>query len=105
MIDVIHFFALGALCLGIVLACVCRLNMIRLGVHRTMYAAMYIALAYFAGGTLADALSTHHFPDPWVLAGLVASLASILATLDRWSNGPPWAAQKPHTRHERRSRA
>lgn len=105
MIKILPFLILTILCLGIVLVCICRLNMIRVDVHRWVFAALYIALAYFAGGTLAEALSTDKLPAPWVFAGLCAAGASLLATSDRWSKGPSWDVLKPSHRIERRSRA
>lgn len=89
--------------LFLIVAAICRLNMLNVRRHYYRWIAVYLLMSIFAAGSLADCLTTGELPTPWTLAGLLAAAMNILTTRDRWIDGAPWQAEKPGYRNDRRS--
>lgn len=87
----------------ILVAAICRINMLDVRKHRYSFALVYLLLALFAGGTLADYLTTDQTPSLWSICGLLAAAVNIWLTRDRWPNDVPWIAVRKEYRQERRT--
>lgn len=94
--------ALGCLVGFILLASICRINMINVNKHRYSFVTMYLCLVLFAGGTLADCLTTGLHPSAWSICGLIAAAVNIINSRERWLQDVPWLAQRKSVRFDRR---
>lgn len=86
----------------VLLAAICRINMINARKHRYSFVMMYLCLVLFAGGTLADCLTTGNYPSAWAICGLIAAAVNIINSRERWMLDVPWAARPKALREDRR---
>lgn len=86
----------------VLLAAICRINMINARKHRYSFVMMYLCLVLFAGGTLADCLTTGHYPSAWAICGLIAAAVNIINSRERWLLDVPWLAVRKSERVDRR---
>ena len=82
-------------CLGILIAACCRINLMYRGQHRFLWALMYIAMAAFALALLLRTLHTHAWPDDASLWALLAIALNVALTHQHWLKGPPPITHKP----------
>ena len=99
MTDLLNLIALHlvylVLCLFIIVACICRVNVMTASRNRFSWSAMYTLMAAFAGGELLDVLTLQRWMAWYELAGLVAVGLNLWLTHRHWSNGPPPITCKP----------
>lgn len=82
--------ALGAtVCLFVIVACICRVNLMHYGRNKLGWLALYILWAPFAGGMLIDLLTAPGKVDWWACFGVAGILLHIVLTRARWSVGAP----------------
>lgn len=82
------------LCLGIIISCVCRVNLMTASRHKAGWALMYVAMAAYAGGELTDVLATGHWMATHELLGLLGIAANLALTHRHWRQGPPPITRK-----------
>lgn len=83
-------FYLGvAACAFIVLVCICRVNLMRYGVSKPGWMALYILYAPFAGGMLIALLTNPDKVEWWVCFGIAGALVHLFQTRSHWSMGAP----------------
>jgi predicted membrane channel-forming protein YqfA (hemolysin III family) len=76
-------------CLGIVLSCICRINIMTAKHNKLLWAVMYVAMAAYALGELIVVISTRAWPSDHTLAGLLGIGLNLLLTHGHWRDGPP----------------
>lgn len=86
----------------ILLAAICRINMLDVRKHRRSFVVMYLCLVLFAGGTLADCLTSGVYPSAWDICGLIAAAVNIINSRERWLLDVPWLAVRKSERVDRR---
>lgn len=79
----------AGVCTLIVVACICRVNLMRYGTHKLGWLALYILFAPFAGGMLIDLLTAPSRVDWWACFGIAAVALHILLTRHKWRAGAP----------------
>lgn len=90
----LHMVYLG-LCCFIIVACICRVNVMTASRNRFAWSAMYILMAAFAAGELIDVLTLRRWMVWHELAGLCAVALNLLLTHRHWRHGPPAITCKP----------
>jgi hypothetical protein len=80
--------ALVALCAIVFVGAVCRLDMLRAGMHAQAWIAMYTLAAIFAAGTVLDVAHGREV-EWWTAAGVIALVMQLVATRRLWIDGPP----------------
>lgn len=83
------------LCLGIIVACICRVNMMTASSNKAGWSAMYILMAAYAGGELIDVLRLQIWMSTHELLGLLAMALNLGLTHRHWRQGPPQITCKP----------
>lgn len=83
------------LCLGIVAAAICRINLMTRRQHKLAWWAMYAAMAVFAAGELIDVLRLQRWMSSHELVGLVGIALNLVITRRSWRSGVPDLACKP----------
>jgi hypothetical protein len=76
-------------CALIILACICRVNLMRFGQSKFGWVAVYILWAPSAGGLLIDLLADPGRIEWWDCVGVVGILVHIVLTRQHWSMGAP----------------
>lgn len=98
MIDVLKlallFTVYTVLCLAIVAACVCRINVMTAKRNKLSWWLMYMLFAAYALAVLIDGLATREWNKAYLL-GLAALGANLLITMKNWRTGPPPMSCKP----------
>jgi hypothetical protein len=82
------------LCLFIIIACACRVNLMTASQNKVGWGAMYILFAAYAGGELIDVLTTGHWMATHELLGLIGIAGNLALTHKHWREGPPPLTQK-----------
>jgi len=77
-----------AVCLFVLAACVCRLDMLKLRYSKLAWILMYILWAIYTGGVLTD-LWVGRPVDWYEAAGVFGLLIHICLTRSGWHGGPP----------------
>lgn len=75
-------------CSFVLVACVCRVNLMRVGEHKRGWLWLYTLAAPFAGGVLIDLL-TDRSVDWYCCFGIAAFLLHIVVTRRLWQRGAP----------------
>lgn len=75
-------------CLGVVFACICRINKMRAGRSRWGWLLLYILWAPFAGGICIDLL-TERQVDWWACFGVAGVLLHMILTRRLWAHRAP----------------
>jgi hypothetical protein len=76
-------------CGFIVLACICRINLMRYGTNKLGWMALYILYAPFAGGMLLDLLTEPAKVEWWACVGVAGIAMHLVLTRRHWSMGAP----------------
>jgi hypothetical protein len=82
-------------CMGVVIAACCRINLMYRGEHRFLWSLMYVAMAAFAGALLVQTLHSREWPDDADLWALLAIALNTALTHQQWLKGPPAIVNKP----------
>lgn len=80
-------------CLLVIVACICRVNLMRFGQHKFGWLVLYILWAPFAMGMLIDMLTAPGRVDWWACFGIAGILLHIVLTRRKWSAGAPRESQ------------
>lgn len=89
-----YFFVGGVvICIIVLLSCICRVNLLKLGRHRTAWGLLYIGWAVFAAGMLLDLLNTRDI-DWWVCLGVGCVALQLLLTSRDWRGSAPRDLEK-----------
>ena len=83
------------LCLGIIVAVICRLRLMHPSQHKLAWGVMYLAMATYAGNVLVDVLDTRQWPDDALWWALLAIALNLALTHRHWHAGPPAITRKP----------
>jgi len=95
-LDVATLYALyGCLCVGIIAACICRVNLMTASRNKLGWSIMYTLMAAYAGGELLDVLTTGHWMATHELLGLLGIALNLALTHRHWRDGPPPVTCKP----------
>lgn len=78
----------AVLCALIIIACICRVNLLTAGVHRFAWGVLYIAYAAFAMGCAIDLL-IQRFAEWWVCLGVAGVVLQLWLTRKDWRAGAP----------------
>lgn len=78
-----------AACVFVVLACICRVNLMRYGISKPGWMALYILYAPFGGGMLLDLLLAPQKVEWWACVGIAGIVVHLMLTRHHWSNGAP----------------
>jgi hypothetical protein len=90
LLDALALYGLyGALCLGIIAACICRVNLMTASHNKAGWTLMYTLMAAYAGGELLDVLRLQIWMSTHELLGLVAIALNLGLTHRHWRDGPP----------------
>jgi hypothetical protein len=76
-------------CAAIVVACICRVNLMRVGRQKLGWLALYILWAPFALGMLIDLVSYPWRVDWYVCFGVAGILLHLTLTRRKWAGGAP----------------
>lgn len=80
--------ALGiAVCATVLLACICRIDLLRRGVSRSTWFCVYLLFAVYALGVLLDLVQARRV-DWYECAGLGGVLLYMINTRKLWRHGP-----------------
>lgn len=79
-----------AVCAFIVLACICRVNLMRFGENKLGWLALYILWPPAAGGMLLDLLTAPEAVNWWACCAIAGILVHIVLTRGHWSDGAPY---------------
>jgi hypothetical protein len=83
-----------AVCLSVVLACICRVNQLKAGRHREGWFVLYTAKAVFAFGVALDLVIRPDDVNWWVCAGVGAVMLQLFLTRNDWRHGAPMDLEK-----------
>jgi hypothetical protein len=78
-----------AFCAFVVLACICRVNLMRYGVNKLGWIALYILYAPFAGGMLITLLTEPERVEWWECVGVAGLAVHVVLTRRHWAMGAP----------------
>jgi hypothetical protein len=84
-----------AVCGLILVACICRLDLLTPRLHKLGWRLMYLLYAAYAGGVLID-LATAQPVDWYEAAGIAGVLIHVALTRRLWRDGPPSETCKEH---------
>lgn len=84
----------GPVCVSIILAAICRVNLMCPRTHRFSWAMLYILYAAFAMGTMVYMAETRIDPDALELPGLLM-LALAAIGLNLWVTHHHWVVKPP----------
>ena len=76
-------------CVLIIVACICRVNLMRYGDNKFGWIVLYTLWAPFACGMLIDLLTFPARIDWWACFGIAGIALHIVLTRQRWSAGAP----------------
>lgn len=82
-----------AVCLGVLLSCICRLDLLNPHNHKAGWRVLYLLFAAYAGGVLLD-LWVISQVDWYEGAGVAGVLLHISLTRTLWRDGPPPETRK-----------
>lgn len=88
---------------GIAGACICRINLLKYSTHDYRWVALYLLTFAFAGGNLADALSSGKPMSIWNFAGIAAAALELWLSRSRWPGQAPYESFKKQFRVDRRT--
>jgi len=77
-----------AVCAGVLMACICRIDLMRLQINRAAWFAVYLLFAVYALGVLLD-LAVARPVDWYEGAGIGGVLLYMVLTRKLWRQGPP----------------
>lgn len=78
-----------AVCALVIVACICRVNLMRRGQHKLGWALLYMLWAPFAGGMLIDLVLRDYKLDWWACFGIAGILLHMVLTRHKWAHGAP----------------
>lgn len=78
----------------IVVACICRINLMRYGQNKLGWMVLYIAFAPFAGGMALDLLASPERVEWWDCFGIAGIALHIALTRHHWRTGSPYESRR-----------
>lgn len=96
-VDAELFMSLVITCLTlyVVVACICRVNLLDPKAHKRTWSLFYIGWVYFAGNVLISSMARQ--PPLYVVVGLAAIAVNLWMTRATWNHAPPRVTHKEPT--------